>query len=70
MAPFDFAHTDSAPPSDPICSPESMLSSQYMSDLLELQGPLLATALLVLASISLAETHEIHHALLTNFLVR
>jgi hypothetical protein len=51
-----------------LLSPESKLASQCKSDLLELQGPLLATALLVLASISLAETHGTHHARLTNFL--
>jgi hypothetical protein len=49
-------------------SPESELASQYMSGLLELQGPLLATALLVRASISLVETHGTRHARLTNFL--
>jgi hypothetical protein len=50
-------------------SPESELASQYMSDPLELQGPLLATALLVLAGISSGETHGTHHAQLTGFLV-
>jgi hypothetical protein len=40
-----------------------------MSDLLELQGPLLATALLVLASISSAETHGTRLARLIGFLV-
>jgi hypothetical protein len=40
-----------------------------MSDLLELQGPQLAVALLVLASISSAETHGTRHAQLTDFLV-
>jgi hypothetical protein len=40
-----------------------------MSDLLELQGPPLATALLVFTSISLAETREILNARLTDFLV-
>ena len=40
-----------------------------MSDPLELQGPLLATTLLVLASISSAETHGTHRAQRTDFLV-
>jgi hypothetical protein len=40
-----------------------------MLDLLELKGPLLATTLLVLASISLAETRETHHARRIDFLV-
>jgi hypothetical protein len=62
MAPFDFAHPDQL-------SPEFELASQYMLDLLELQGPLLATALLVLASISSTETRETHHAQRIDFLV-
>jgi hypothetical protein len=40
-----------------------------MSDLLKLQGPLLATALLALSSISSAETHGIRHAHPTDSLV-
>jgi hypothetical protein len=40
-----------------------------MSDLLELQGPLLATVLLALSSISSVETHGTHHAQLTNSLI-
>jgi hypothetical protein len=40
-----------------------------MLDLLELQGPLLATVPLALASISSAETHGTHHAQLTDSLV-
>jgi hypothetical protein len=40
-----------------------------MSDLLELQDPLLATALLALSNISLVETHGTHHAKLTDSLV-
>jgi hypothetical protein len=40
-----------------------------MSYLLELQGPLLATALLVLASISSAETHGTCHAQPIGFLL-
>ena len=48
---------------------ESELASQCMSDLLELQGPLLENALLALASISPAKTHGTHHARLIGFLV-
>jgi hypothetical protein len=48
---------------------ESELASQYMSGLLELQGPLLATALPVLASICLVEKHGTRHARLKDFLV-
>jgi hypothetical protein len=40
-----------------------------MSDLLELQDPLLATALLALSSISSAETRETHRARRTDSLV-
>jgi hypothetical protein len=40
-----------------------------MSDLLELQGPLLATALLALSTISSAETHGTRHAQLIDSLV-
>jgi hypothetical protein len=40
-----------------------------MSDILELQGLMLATALPALSSISSAETHGKHHAQLTDFLV-
>jgi hypothetical protein len=43
-------------------SPEFELASQYISDLLELQDPLLATTLLALASFSSTETHGTHHA--------
>jgi hypothetical protein len=50
-------------------SPEFELASQCMSDLLEIQGLPLATALLVLASISSAETHGTHRAQRTDFLV-
>jgi hypothetical protein len=41
-------------------SPEFELASQYKSDLLELQDPLLATALLALSSISSTKTHGTH----------
>ena len=40
-----------------------------MSDLLELQDPLLATALLALSSISSTETHGTRHAQRTDSLV-
>jgi hypothetical protein len=40
-----------------------------MLDILELHGPLLATALLALSSISSAETRGTHRAQLTDFLV-
>jgi hypothetical protein len=40
-----------------------------MSDLLELQGLPLATALLVLARISSTKTHETHRARQTDFMV-
>jgi hypothetical protein len=40
-----------------------------MSDLIELRGTLLATALVALSSISSGETHGTHHAQLTDFLV-
>jgi hypothetical protein len=52
-----------------LLSLESELASQCMSDLLELQGPLLATTLLVLVSISLAETYETRHERLTHNLL-
>jgi hypothetical protein len=48
---------------------ESELASQYMSDLLELQGPPLTSALLALSSISSAGTHGTRHAQLTDSLV-
>jgi hypothetical protein len=48
---------------------EFELASQCMSDLFELQGPQLATALLALSSISSAETHETCHAQLIDSLV-
>jgi hypothetical protein len=51
-----------------LLSPEFELASQYMSDLLELQGPLLETTLPALSSISSAKTHWIHCARLTDFL--
>jgi hypothetical protein len=51
-------------------SPEFELASQCTSDLLELQGLPLATALLVLASISSAETHGTHRAQQIDSLVR
>jgi hypothetical protein len=63
MNPFDFAHPD-------LLSPEFELASQYKSDLLELQDPLLATALLALLSISSTETHGTHRALRTGSLAR
>jgi hypothetical protein len=48
---------------------EFRMASQYKSDLLELQDPLLATALLALSSISSTETHGTHRAQLTDSLV-
>jgi hypothetical protein len=41
---------------------EFELASQYKSDLLELQDPLLETATLALSSISSTETHGTHRA--------
>jgi hypothetical protein len=52
-----------------LLSPEFGLASQYKSDLLELQDPLLATALLALLSISSTETHGTHRAQLTDSLI-
>jgi hypothetical protein len=52
-----------------LLSLESALASQCMSDPLELQGLPLATALLVLASISSTETRETHRVLRTDSLV-
>jgi hypothetical protein len=54
---------------DFLLSPEFELASQFKSDLLELQDPLLATALLALSSISSTVTHGTHHAQRTDSLV-
>jgi hypothetical protein len=50
-------------------SPEFELASQYKSDLLELQDPLLTTALLALLSISSTETDGTHRAQITDSLI-
>jgi hypothetical protein len=71
VTPFDFAHPDGTSPSDPVCCLQNLswLLNIYKLDLLELQDPLLTTALLELSSISSTETNGTHRAQLTDSLV-
>jgi hypothetical protein len=70
VTPFDFAHPDGTSPSDPICCLQNLSwllnIGQILLNPLELQDPLLATALLALSSMSLTEIHGIHHAQMTD----
>jgi hypothetical protein len=68
VTPSDFAHSDSFPLGDSICSLKNLHWLLCRSSLLGLPDLPLATALLAHADTSSTETHERHHASLTNLL--